>query len=158
MWPAYLSKHYVMSENPNEYTEPYAINNPRSYPVTKFDDNPPVDARELAKQELRERLHALRDAFYRVRMLGVRDGAEVQQRQRILNYLNKAVVSGDVLGQRRPWQASGGIQRFQVVRFLNEMGLEDEEKYGKEVAQRAREFVRYSQSLNTQANPFMICY
>ena len=79
-----------MSENPNEYTEPCA--NPPSYAVDRFDINPPLHAGELAKQELRERLHALRDAFYRVRMLGVRDGAEVQQRQRILNYLNKAVV------------------------------------------------------------------
>ena len=156
MWAAYLSKHHVMSENPDEYTEPYAINNPQSYPVDRFDDNPPVHAGELAKQELRQRLRALRDAFYRVRLQGVRNGEEVQQRQHILNYLDRAVGSCDSGIQRRPWQRSCGIQRFEVVRFLKDIGLEYEEKYGKEVAQKAGEFVRYSKSLNTQANPFMI--
>ena len=157
MWPAYLSKHYVMSENPNEYTEPYAINNPRSYPVTRFDDNPPVvDARELTEQELRERVAHLRDAFYRVRLQGVRDGQEVQQRQKILNYLNRAVDSCKC-GIRQPWISDSQlIFHSDVVRLLNNMGLEDEEKYGKEVAQRVREFLQYSKSLKTRANPFMI--
>ena len=143
-----------MSENPNEYTEPCA--NPLSYAVDRFDINPPLHAGELAKQELRRRLRELRDAFYRVRLQGVRDGEEVQQRQHILNYLDRAVGSCDSGTQRRPWQRSCGIQRFEVVRFLNDMGLEDEEKYGKEVAQRVREFLQYSKSLKTRANPFMI--
>ena len=94
-----------------------------------FDKDQQLNAGELAV--LRQKLRALKDAVYRYGWQSVRSNAQVGTRQRILNQLEKY---DDRLSN---------MKRLDVVVFVNAMALQDEETYGKEVAQRASEFLRY---------------
>ena len=93
-----------------------------------FDKDQQLNAAELAV--LRQKLRALKDAFFR----GTRN-KPLGMRQLVLKKLSEFDANLDSMNKYK--------NRIEAAGFVNEMALQDEEEYGKEVAQRASEFLRY---------------